>query len=116
MSTITKIEKTTKQIIQEKFIAYSDNLHQYNMKAWEKAFDSVKENYPEILQEEWFIKLFEDAKPVGNITKKFYSDTMLMQKNKIYQLEQQLEAKDQIITNYYQRIEDLDRILKDKGF
>lgn len=108
MSTITKIEKTTKQIIENEFEVYSHNLHQYNMKAWEKAFDFVKENYPEILQEEWFIKLFEDAKPVGNITKKFYNDTMLLQKNKIYQLEQQLEAKDQVIREYYKRLEGLE--------
>jgi len=108
MSVITKTQQTAKQIIENKFDVYSNNLHEYNMSKWEKVFDWIKENYPEILKDEWYIKLFEESKPVGNITKKFYSDTMLLQKNKIYQLETELESKDLIIKELYQRLESLE--------
>lgn len=103
-----KTKDQVKQDIYKDFKKLPNLFYQQNLDLWNKILSTAHNLIPELKESQEFEIFSSSFMPVGINLKSAYDNKFIEMSNKIYQLEQQLEAKDLIITEAYQRLESLE--------
>ena len=108
MSTITEINNKIKHQIKLDFDSLPKEYYKESLAIWsEKVADTILK-YPSLKDSSEFSNFINKYMPVTAEMKSYYDEQVIAQRNKIYQLETELESKLLIIKELYQRLESLE--------